>query len=146
MKNIIIYMLIFSALIVSLAVGDKQKGDIRVEMYGFEHNKGSVRLTLFDDADAFPTEADKAIMKESSGIKNRKAVVVFKDVPYGIYAISVHHDENGNDEFDTNFLGIPSEGYGTSNDAKGSFGPPKFKDAKFTLESKEIRLKIKMSY
>lgn len=146
MKNIFFVLLVFSALIFSLDAGERQKGDIRVEMYGFEHNKGSVRLSLFDDSDAFPTESEKAIMKESSRIKNKKAVVIFKDVPFGNYAISVHHDENGNDEFDTNFLGIPSEGYGASNDAKGSFGPPKFEDAKFILDSKEIKLKIKMNY
>ena len=43
------------------------------------------------------------------------------------------HDENANGKIDRNFVGIPKEGYGTSNDAKGFMGPPKYEDAKFEL-------------
>jgi len=41
----------------------------------------------------------------------------------GKYAVSVFHDENSNGKLDTNFLGIPREGVGASNNAKGHFGP-----------------------
>ena len=47
--------------------------------------------------------------------------------------MSSFYDKNGNGKLDTNFLGIPKEPTAMSNNAKGSFGPPKFKDAKFTL-------------
>ena len=39
----------------------------------------------------------------------------FKDLPPGTYAVQVMHDENENNKLDTNFLGIPTEGYGFSN-------------------------------
>ena len=37
------------------------------------------------------------------------------DIPPGTYAIKLHIDENENGELDTNFLGIPKEQYGLSN-------------------------------
>ncbi len=64
----------------------------------------------------------------------------------GNYAASVAHDENGNVKLDTNFFGIPKEGYGFSRDAKGSFGPPKFKDAAFFVGSELVEQKMTMNY
>ena len=58
--------------------------------------------------------------------KEGKIVVVFENVPVGSYALSVIHDENENFELDSNFFGIPKEGFGFGNDAMGSFGPPSF--------------------
>ena len=67
-------------------------------------------------------------------IENKKALVLFRNLPKGIYAVSFVHDENDNKKMDTNFIGIPKEDYGCSNNAIGFMGPPKYKDAKFVLE------------
>ena len=61
--------------------------------------------------------------------------IVFKDIPPGEYAISVIHDANSNGKLDKNFLGIPREGFGFSNDAMGSFGPPEYTEAKVSSKS-----------
>jgi uncharacterized protein (DUF2141 family) len=37
------------------------------------------------------------------------------DIPPGTYAVKLHIDENENGKLDTNFLGIPKEQYGISN-------------------------------
>ncbi len=58
--------------------------------------------------------------------------VVFKNVQPGEYAISVFHDVNGDGKLDVNFIGMPREGIGASNDASGTFGPPSYEKAKFT--------------
>lgn len=56
------------------------------------------------------------------------------NLPAGEYAIRVMHDVNGNGELDSNFVGMPTEPWAMSNNAKGNFGPPKWKDVKFTLD------------
>lgn len=58
------------------------------------------------------------------------------------YATSVFHDENSNGELDTNFMGIPREGVGASNGAKGHLGPPKFDAAAFRFAGGRLDLKI----
>ena len=56
------------------------------------------------------------------------------DLPPGEYAVRVMHDVNGNDELDANFVGMPTEPYAFSNNAKGMFGPAKWEDARFVVE------------
>ena len=90
---------------------------------------------------------DNFLKKQFKGdlvkIKDKKSVVVFKDLPKGEYAVSFVHDENNNKKMDTNFFGIPKEDYGCSNNATGFMGPPKYNDAKFLLsENKTINIKI----
>jgi uncharacterized protein (DUF2141 family) len=69
-------------------------------------------------------------------VDSETLVVVFKNVPYGEYAISVFQDLNGNGELDEKKIGIPAEPFGFSNDARGKLGPPKYKKARFVLDGK----------
>jgi uncharacterized protein (DUF2141 family) len=56
------------------------------------------------------------------------------------------HDENDNGKMDTDWMGIPKEGYGATRDAKGIMGPPKFKDAAFTYKGGGLTLQIRAKY
>jgi uncharacterized protein (DUF2141 family) len=121
-----------------------REGEIEVTITGFESDAGLAKLALFDSAAGFPSKAENGVRRMETGISNRVAKFVLKNVPYGHYAISVYHDENANGKLDRNFLGIPSEGFGASNDATGLFGPPKFEEAMFELASKKKTLTIKI--
>jgi uncharacterized protein (DUF2141 family) len=81
-------------------------------------------------------------------IVNRRATCLFEDVPPGEYAVAVFHDENGNNDLDRNFLGIPSEGTGASNDARGFMGPPPYDGARFQFPEtvNEARLIVRIAY
>ena len=63
-------------------------------------------------------------------------------LPFGKYAITIFHDVNDNEELDTNFIGIPKEPYGFSNNPKSSFGPPGFDDAVFEFEKDGYEIEI----
>jgi uncharacterized protein (DUF2141 family) len=56
------------------------------------------------------------------------------------------HDENENKELDTNFIGIPREGMGTTNNKKPKFRAPKFEEASFKLESSVYKAEIELIY
>jgi uncharacterized protein (DUF2141 family) len=71
-------------------------------------------------------------------IRDNKAQIIFSALKKGVYAYTFFHDLNKNKELDTNFLGIPKEPYGFSNEKKGRFGPPKFKEVSFTLNKSSI--------
>ena len=108
--------------------------------------KGKVYFYLYDSEKGFPTKPDLAKRSASAGIVGSEAKAVFDNVPAGTYAVSVYHDEDGDGELDTNFLGIPSEGVGVSRNAKGSFGPPSFADASFAVQSSPVQMKIRIKY
>jgi uncharacterized protein (DUF2141 family) len=121
-------------------------GTLTVNITGFRNNQGQASIALFNRADAFPKSLDKAVKVVYSPIKNNKASATFENLAAGGYAVSVFHDENNNGKMDSNLFGIPKEGVGASNDAKGHFGPPKYKDAEFTFNGTTETISIKLVY
>jgi uncharacterized protein (DUF2141 family) len=112
---------------------------ITVNIENLKSDDGQVLVGLYDsEADWLST----TYMGEVAKISNNSCSVVFKNVPQGIYAVSYIHDANNNGEMDANFMGIPKEDFGCSNNAKGFMGPPKWEDAKFEL-TKSIEIVIK---
>ncbi len=79
-------------------------------------------------------------------LKGRVAVCVFEDVKPGVYAVSAFHDENANGKLDTNLIGIPTEGFCASRDARAHFGPPSFKDARFSYKGGASEMSVRMRY
>ncbi len=120
---------------------------LKITVTNLRSNQGVVYASLYDSEEGFPTDSLKAkIRLKAEILSSHTAEFVFSDLEIGKnYAFSVFHDENNNEKLDTNFLGMPKEGVGISNQAKGRFGPPKFKDAQFlfTNELSEIKLPIK---
>jgi len=119
---------------------------IRVEIAGFRNDKGGAICALFSSAKDFPKNGDKAIAHAKSGISRGRAVCEFPAIAPGRYAVSVFHDENSNGKMDTNFMGIPREGVGASNNAIGHFGPPKFDAAAFQYAGGKLDLTITIAY
>ena len=97
-----------------------------------------------------PTASQKTTRKlwptPKSPISNGHAVCEFPGVKEGTYAVSVFHDENSNGKLDAKFMGMPREGVGASNNAKGHFGPPKFDAAAFRFSGGRMELKITITY
>ena len=92
-----------------------------------------------------PKRASAAFRLSFSNILKGQSTIVLDGIPKGVYAIACYHDENNNGKLDTNFFGIPTEGTGASNNAKGSLGPPKFQNAKFNVEG-DTNQTIKIHY
>ena len=143
--RICIILLVF-IIPVNLFSQAENRGSIYISITDIRSDKGDVKISLFDQDDPFPGDHEKAVGRIITDIVGSKATAVFEDIPYGEYAIAIMHDENANLVMDTNWIGIPKEGFGASNDAEGKMGPPKFKDAMFKLDKPELRMKIKMAY
>ena len=123
-------------------------GTVTVEVRNIE-TKGEMHLAIYDDADVFENDngekggAAKGIVEGVIEEVGTGSATYTFELPNGTYAIGIFVDTNYNNEMDRNFFGVPKEQYGFSNDAKGSFGPPSFKDASFTV-SGDMRLKINL--
>jgi uncharacterized protein (DUF2141 family) len=116
-----------------LASGASAAADnkIDVDITGVHNGRGQVLCDLFASADGFPQASEKAVARLTAPITDGHAECVFHNVAAGRYAVAVVHDENANGKLDRNFLGMPSEGVGTSRNVRPHFGPPKFEDAAF---------------
>lgn len=123
-----------------------EKGTIKVQVKEFRNTEGHLLVSLFNSKEYFPDDAKKAFKTKKVKVSKKSHEVVFEDVPYGEYAVIFLHDENDNEDMDTNFVGAPKEGYGTSNDAVNTFSAPKYEEAKFTLNSSTKNLSLKVFY
>jgi uncharacterized protein (DUF2141 family) len=122
-------------------------GRIVVEVENFRNDQGDALYALFRSDAGFPVEPMRAACRVQESIAEGRSRVVFDDVPEGAFAISVLHDEDGDRKLKTGILGIPREGIGFSRDARGLMGPPKFQDARLTLESGQCAtVVIRMHY
>jgi uncharacterized protein (DUF2141 family) len=106
-------------------------GEIRVVVKGLRDNQGRVGCSLFKGPDGFPREKAKEFRGMWIQKDNQVAVCDFEGVPAGTYAVAVLDDTNMNGEMDFNFIGLPTKGYGFSNDAKATLSPPSFIAASF---------------
>lgn len=134
MKHTITILFLFGCLFVNA----QKNYSITVEFSGMKSNKGNLYVALYNKKDDFLKKEYKGVIVE---IKNKKATAVFKELPKGKYAVSAFHDANDNKKMDTNFIGIPKEPIGISNNARGFMGPPKFKKANFLVD-KHLSLSI----
>ena len=117
--------------------------DLEVSIEGLRSAEGDVRVALHRyNADVvFPS--DGGIVARASRPADTGGVrIIFAGLPPGDYAVAAFHDADGNGELGTNILGIPTEGYGFSNGARGFMGPPSFDDAAVAIGSDDGLLSI----
>ena len=119
---------------------------LALRMSGFRSGDGQVLIVVYRGEDGFPRQPDKAWRKLAVKVSDGRASVDLTDVPPGDYAVGVVHDENSNNQLDTSWIGIPQEGIGTSNNAKGRMGPPKYRDARFEVGAEGATQNITMMY
>lgn len=122
-------------------------GTITVKITNLKNQYGMLGVSLYNSENGFPADHTKACASATKSIDGTTDEVIFSNLPYGTYAISVLHDENNNGKLDTTFLiGIPKEGIGVSNNPKARRGPPDFNECVFTLDSSDHELSIAMRY
>lgn len=106
----------------------KAQYKLEIDIANLRNSQGQIVIELMD--------AQKQTLKATrKKIENNQCIFVFNDLKNGRYAVQFFHDENSNGALDTNFLGIPTEGFGFSNNAFGAFGPKKFEEWLIKLSS-----------
>jgi len=129
-KRIIVFIL---SILPSLAqAADPMSGDLTIVVGGFPSDRGHAIANLFREGDDV-MKIDLAYLHAREMISGNRAQLVFRNLKYGKYAVSVFHDENGNGILDHNFLHFPAEPLGFSNQFQlGIFsGLPSFEKLQF---------------
>jgi uncharacterized protein (DUF2141 family) len=112
--------------------GEAAEGsEIVVTVRDIRQEAGKLLVILVDDKADWKTFKPSFVRIVEPAISEARAV--FEQIPPGVYAISVLHDINDNQDLDRKFMGIPKEPFGFSNNVNGAFGPPSFKRASFEV-------------
>jgi len=118
---------------------------LRLEVSALRNARGTLNCRLFTEPASFPDGEGARTVR--AAITGNPVSCAFDDLPPGTYAVAVVHDENGNGKLDRNFLGIPTEGYGVSNNRTYAASSPKWEESRFTVAAREPAvLRISLRY
>lgn len=137
-----VLLTLITAPLTALAQSD---GTLRLEVGDFRNNIGTLQCRLFARAADFPD--GEGVLTVRVPINGRKAACAFPNIEAGTYAVAVVHDENNNGRVDKNFLGVPTEGYGASNNRTYALSSPKWEESKLVLKPSEtLMLQVNLRY
>ncbi len=125
---IIISSLLFSSLL-------SGQTDLQLKITNIKEIKGQIIVNIFDKAENFPLEG-KEFKTITIPVEDYSLNVQKIHLPKGEYAIALLHDENSDGECNFNWIGIPTEGYGFSQNVKPIISAPSFDETKFEMIDK----------
>lgn len=138
MKTLLLFL---TLLLLDHSFEQEGNSQLTVKIQNIKKIKGSLKIGVYDHENYFLKKPRFAV---DLGVNTHTLIHTFKDLTPGFYALSVFHDENGNDKLDSNFMGIPSEPFGFSNDARGMFGPPLFQDCVIEVRERTKEIVINL--
>lgn len=132
MKTILSLLFLSCSISLSAQLGTNK---LAIVFNNLSSNNGFI-LVLVED------ENEKEISKLVLPIHNLTSMAnIF--LPKGQYSITAFHDLNGNEKLDLNFLGIPTEPFGFSNDARSMLKKPDIEERLINLnEDKSVTFKL----
>jgi uncharacterized protein (DUF2141 family) len=130
--------LLAAALMLGSCVFACEAADLTVTVQNLRSNQGQVLLCVFFAENSIVGEfpdcvKGRPVRTAKGAISAGRAVVTFNGLKDGIYAVAITHDEDGNGQLDTNFLGMPTEGVGVSTNPR-VFGKPRFEQGQFPIK------------
>lgn len=120
--------------------------NLTVEVDGLKNQSGKICASIFYDSKGFPNNSKKAVQSQCVDITEKPLKLTFKNLKAGNYAVAVIHDANSNGVLNSNSFGIPTEGFGFSNNPLILTGPPKFNDAAVLVAGPSTDIQIQLQY
>lgn len=135
MKSLKLILILFPILVAG-------QNKLTVEIGGVQSSKGNINIAVFNKHDGF-LKFERAFFSDSTLATTGETEIFIDNLPNGEYALAVFHDLNGNNQLDTNWLGIPKEPFAFSEARMKTFGPPSFKECAFQVSSdKAIKVRL----
>jgi len=121
---------------------------LTIRVTGIRNAKGKVSVALFKDGVGFPMDPSAIVAAKRGDIDPQAlvATIVFENLPQGTYAAVVLHDDDLSGQMSFDAQGIPTKGYGVSNNPPSQSGPPTAEEAKFIANQAASAIGIKMVY
>ena len=137
MKNLFVSLLLFSSMLIA--------NNLTVTVTGLKGEKGNILIGVYNRDDGSFADVSKYYKRATLIIDGKTVSTTFKKLSKGVYAVAVIHDENQNKKIDKNFFGVPTEGYGFSNNQRFMLRGATFKESQFKFV-KDKEIVVKMGY
>ena len=121
---------------------DDEKHSLYITVKNIKSAKGAIMVAVYDNKKDYmknPVYDHRATVDAEGKLKMQL------EMPFGNYAITIFHDVDDDGKLDSNFVGIPKEPYGFSNNATGSFGPPGFDDTLMEFKDEDQQIEINLN-
>ena len=128
------------------ALGAAQAAELHVAVENIRSDRGRIMVALHAPVPGADFPDGTTIAAQWRKAQAGTLEFVFGGLPAGRFAVAVFHDENGNEELDTNLLGIPREGYAFSRNARGFAGPPSFDAAAVEVAGERVSTSAALGY
>jgi len=122
------------------------QGRLHVSVSGMRSAKGNITITIYPDDAAHFLDGKYKVARQTVPVTLPITTACFALPAPAVYAVALFHDEDGDGHLNTNALGIPTEGYGFSNNPTFYFGPPGLGKVRFTLNPKDNGIDVRMKY
>ena len=117
--------------------------EVTLHFTNTHYTAGDMAIAVFDNADGFPTKG--SILNTTFVVDGKTdTVTTTLDLEDGHYAIAFFLDENGNTKLDKNFIGIPKERFGFSNNPRILTGPPSFNESEIEVSETNSEFSMKL--
>jgi uncharacterized protein (DUF2141 family) len=119
---------------------------IHVHVHGIRNAQGTVKAVLYGpEPETFLVKGKKADREREPAQEGIMTLCVAAPKE-GKYAVVVYHDENDNHKFDRNWIGLPIEGFGVSNDPTLFLAPPNFEESAFEVNGDLTNVEVEIKY
>ena len=143
LKKIFFAFLITSLISIQLTTAQEKTCDISIVIKGLKNTNGQIMISINKGPEGWPEEnfIEQRIIPTFTA---PDFTVIFEDVPYGNYAVGVLHDKDKSGEMTKNFIGIPKEAYGFTQNYKVVFRAPHYEEANFDANTPELTLEVNL--
>lgn len=122
------------------------QGALTVDVNGVRDQRGQLCIKLFRGSRGFPNGDESAIRRQCVKITENPVRFTYRGLAAGSYAVAVFHDANGDGKLNRNAAGMPTEGFGFSNNPVVRQSAPRFGQAVFLVAGPNTRASIQMQY
>ncbi len=141
------YLTTIAGISLATIVNAESNPRLTVVVNGVRSHRGKVCMRVFSGERGFPNSDESEVKSACVAITGNSITKEFSGLKPGTYAVGIIADENGDEKLNTDWLGVPQEGFGMSRNPKVSVktGTPRFSDASFPVR-KNITININMKY
>jgi uncharacterized protein (DUF2141 family) len=139
-------VVVAAAPIPAAAACDGARASVVVRVNGVRNSQGFVVAVLYGEQPDDFLKPGKRLARERVAARAGQVAVCLPAPGPGVYAVAVYHDENGDMRLDRSWMGLPTEGYGLSNNPPPAWRWPRHSDSAFRLTGAQIILNVDLRY